>query len=972
MERPPEQPVFGRDAELGQLRACLERAISGHGNLVLIGGDAGIGKSTLVERLASDVAGRGGTVLTGTCYALEITPPYRPWADVVGGTPGTSALASLRASLFAGQEGRLSTDGRERWVSLCDALREVGSQQPLLIILEDMHWSDHASLDVLRFVGRQIRSLPVMIVMTYRDTELTQDQPLYRLLPQIVRESGALRMSLRQLDDQAVRAFLDATIPLPPDDASRLTSYLLERSEGNPFYIREFLATLELDGTLSCDDGVWHLGEISEHAVPYLVRQVIDDRLSLLDASILSLLHVAAVIGGEFSLDLWQEVSGADDDALGDAIEQSLRASILVERSGQAVLRFRHALIRQALYEQLVLPRRRSVHRRIAELLSQSETAVPDAVAYHFQQANDPRAADWLIEAGRHAARSIAHRDAVMFFEAADQLLEHDVQERLLRAWLMCELAEVYSYTDARRALRCLDTALQVSRDLDDPALDVVVHWGRGRLRGILGESALDEVSAAMKAFECLDVAKRERVQRSPVRVLVSKGTHAYWLAHHGRYQDALAYADSFLTTAANDRMVDYREQGLAHFARGIAFAGIGQPDAALAALGDVRTHFRRAAAGMVIATDPDWEYDTILHPYFPERSAERHRSSPGMASNWIQRIVGTDASPRITSPICDALIRSGQWGRAREVAQALAVADVQRVNSARTLAELDALQGFSDRAWLQIGMVLPAGPDTAPGSLYQVAILELQRIAVELALDAGDPARAERWIQARQCWIEWGDGYVPAMTTQEILRARLALHSGDRAAAHALASNALNLASTPRQPLAMLTAHRLLGQICGQMRWYDDALNHLSAARQLAVRCDAPWEQAVTAIALADVLHESGRSADVEPLLSEAREFATHLGATPILTRADALSQRLAEQRLPTTTPAGLSRRELEVLLLVAQGLTDAQIAEQLFISPRTVNGHLQSIYNKLGVSSRTAATAFAFANDLIQPITE
>ena len=297
--------------------------------------------------------------------------------------------------------------------------------------------------------------------------------------------------------------------------------------------------------------------------------------------------------------------------------------------------------------------------------------------------------------------------------------------------------------------------------------------------------------------------------------------------------------------------------------------------------------------------------------------------------------------------------------------------------------------QGDLAASWVRVRELHPAGPATEPGDCYFHHGIALQALAADLALDAGDPAAAEQWIAAHGRWLAWS-GAVLWQADHQRLRARLAAASGDPSAARAHAEAALARATKPRQPLALLAAHRLLGELDTTDERYADAQARLAAALALADACAAPYERALTLLALA-ALHVAGASPeDVSAPLAEARAILTALAAAPALARADAVAYGAvargthrvptgyppqwvmgdgsgrAGQRAAVALPFGLTTREAEVLRLVAQGLPDAQVAACLSLSRRTVHAHLRTIYSKIGLASRSAATRFALDHGL------
>jgi ATP/maltotriose-dependent transcriptional regulator MalT len=259
------------------------------------------------------------------------------------------------------------------------------------------------------------------------------------------------------------------------------------------------------------------------------------------------------------------------------------------------------------------------------------------------------------------------------------------------------------------------------------------------------------------------------------------------------------------------------------------------------------------------------------------------------------------------------------------------------------------------------IGQGLPAGSATEPGTVNFLIGVGLQQHAVGLSLDAGDLTAAREWLAAHDRWLAWS-GAVNGQAAGHTLWARYYRQADEVHNARQHANEALAHASEPRQPIALLAAHRLLGELDTDAGRCDDAAHHLDTSLALADACGAPYERALTVLALAELRTAEGDAGEARTRLEAARATFLSLGARPALTRADALAARLdVASATPPTYPAGLSAREVEVLRLVAEGLSNPQIGEHLFLSPRTVEHHLHAIFNKTGVSSRAAAARWA-----------
>jgi DNA-binding CsgD family transcriptional regulator len=303
-------------------------------------------------------------------------------------------------------------------------------------------------------------------------------------------------------------------------------------------------------------------------------------------------------------------------------------------------------------------------------------------------------------------------------------------------------------------------------------------------------------------------------------------------------------------------------------------------------------------------------------------------------------------------------LIVKGDWAEAFDLATLTHErgSPLERQMAVTILGNLARHQGDLDQAWGMVRELVPRGPGTEPeDGLFPYAI-QMLRLAAELALDAADCQGATPWLHAHDRWLDWS-GAVRGRSESRLLWARLHQCEGELSRADRQAQDALDLATEPRQPLAMLAACRRLGRICIDAQRYADALRWLDQALGLADMVAAPLERAAVLTDLAEVRLASEQAQQAESLLDEARTLATGLGAQPLMATVSKLEAQLGAA--VETSP--LTPRERDVMRLVAEGLTDAEVAERLYISPRTVGQHLQSTYNKLGVSSRAAATRIA-----------
>jgi ATP/maltotriose-dependent transcriptional regulator MalT len=968
--------LAGRDRERQRLGELLEATLSGRGGLVLVGGEAGIGKTALAADLANRAEAAGVGVVWGRCYDLSATPPHGPWREIVTAPAVQARLPGLTETLSGTAGGAGESGHDELAVRIRDGLFALASERPLLLVLDDLHWVDPASLVTLRTVARSLSERPLLVVAIYRADEVTRRHPLYRLVPLLVREAGADRLDLRSLDDHAVGELI-ATHSLTPSDRARLVAYLQTNAEGNPFFLLELLRALEEEGILRPGQQGWVFDDPGRLSVPPLLRQVIDGRLDRLGEETRDHLALAAVVGQEVPVALWTTVAGLTEDEALVIVEPAVEAHLLEATPDGSNIRFAHALIREALYEGVSPLRRRGWHRRIAEALMAEPAPDPDAIAYHLQRAGDERALDWLVRAGERAQRAYAWTTAVERFEAAIALAEGDDSRARDRAWLLCRAGRLLRFTETRRGISYIDEAGRIAEGLGDRLLSVFALADGGWLRSLDGQyrRGLAELAAGIDAIEAIAVTGGEAdaallinvAHAVPIEDLdealrTRRSLTAVLLALVGRFGEAAALAESCLSQPEEEEPVTARPRlgdTDSYLALGLVHSAAGRIAAARPAFLAARDAARTGDHYIMVGFTAYRELRDVVLPFLTTEIAARRWLAAEVDERMGQAsgaLIGT--SRRLSFCL---LLQEAAWHEARSGAQTarLGGTSVFRGEAILTLAWLAFHQGTPDLARGYVGELLPDGPATEPGAISFPFLdaHEAQRIAADVEIAAGNLDLARAWLEAHDRWLDWS-GSVRGRSEGRLGWARLHATAGETAAARHEASEALVLASDPRQPIALLAAHRLLGEIEIGAGRHAVAEDHLTTALRLAEDCALPFERALTLFALAELRAAAGRGDDALALLAAVRDVCEPIGATPTIARAADLAGRLTARVAAPSYPAGLSVREVEVLRLVAQGLTDAEVADRLSISPRTVGQHLRSVYNKLGVSSRTAAT--------------
>src|SRR5436190_2279083 len=407
-------PFVGRTAELQRLRAGLA---GGERRLLAISGDPGIGKTRLLSELARAAYADGATVLYGRSPE-EAVAPYQPFAEALGPlAPADPALAPLLG------EATPSGDEAGARLRLFEAVAAALAEAPgtrVLLALDDLHWADLPSLRLLAHVLRHARPDRLVVAATYRETELGRSHPLARALADLRRDRLVDRVALSGLDDAAASGLIAGWVGA--DTGAGITGAVQEETGGNPFFIEEVLRHRLESGALAEADGRWQLSRpVRELGVPESVREVIGRRLDRLGDDAVDVLETAAVIGPEFELGLLDAACPLPREALLDALESAATANLI--RPQQGAWSFPHALIREALLDELSALRRVRLHARVAEALAALPAARPAELAFHGIQAaaliGEDQAAEWAHAAGDAALASLAYEDAAGHYRDA-------------------------------------------------------------------------------------------------------------------------------------------------------------------------------------------------------------------------------------------------------------------------------------------------------------------------------------------------------------------------------------------------------------------------------------------------------------------------------------------------------------------------------------------------------------------------
>jgi DNA-binding CsgD family transcriptional regulator len=1000
-------PVFiGRASELEQLERAVSRAASGTPSIILVGGEAGIGKSRLVaEAIAAETA-HDAIVLRGACVDLggDDGLPFAPIAEALRELvrrldpaslaalmdPATLDLARLLPALGTAAGStvmRTAAPGELAQTRLFEAfltlVGRVGSIAPVVLVLEDLHWADAATRDLTAFLARNARDERLCVIGTYRTDELHRRHPLRAWRAEMQRLASVDLVRLARFDATESAAQIGAILGVEVD--STVVASIHERAEGNPFFAEELLAA----GATGPDD-----------QLPASLRDVLLARANAVSEPARRLLGVVAVGGRAADEPLLTRVSGIAEADLTAALDEATSQNLLVpsDDGTAAGYAFRHALLREALYDDLLPGTRRRLHARYAEVLGEkppldgaARAAQLVEIAGHATAAYDlPLALRRWIEAARASDASFASMSAVGAYGRAlelwDVVPEADRPEGLEHVELLEDAARsIHDGGEATRSGELLRLALAQLDARADPAR-------RARLLEMLARSRylMNDLGGAVTLLEGAAAALADAPDSADGAHILAVLAWTVWAS--GNYRRAAELAEQALrmarvTGAQAQELTATRTLGGALVVIGDADRGLPLLREALAKAKDWGDHDARATGYWMLAS-------SLADSDELEESVEV--GLEGMA--WFGTLRhwrgGGAILPLLTASSLDRL---GDWGRAEAIfddVERLGLEGLLELRHSSTSALLAVRQGRLDAAhrlervvarWSELKWDA-SGIGLAYAALIELALSErryddgrahaeramgrlegtddvrfrsrLIELAIRVESELAATARARRDREAER------DAVVRGEAQLELLRGLMATYTDEVSPVFADARRNLVVAEAE--------ATRLAGA-SDAGRW--------GAAADVFRSRGLPFEVAWCRYRQAEaILAAGGSRADATAALAEAATTALRLGATPL---ADVVTRLAAIARLdlvpasvpgggPTAIgavlgaavpadPYGLTARERDVLALLAAGRSNRAIAEALFISESTARVHVSNVLGKLGASNRVEAATIA-----------
>ncbi|HLV97541.1 MAG TPA: AAA family ATPase [Ktedonobacterales bacterium] len=994
-------PIFiGRQFDLTTMLQLIEGLQHGLEHMFLLAGEAGIGKSRLVAEAKTYAAAHDVRIFQGDCFQTERSVPYAPLLDLFQSyfmqrTPAPLAdnVKPLLTELYrllpdlplrfpelASQPISRSADPEEEkrclFATMTYFFTEQAMQQPVLLVVEDVHWCDDLSLEFLLHLARRSQQMPLLLLVTYRSDEL--HPRLRQWLSQVDRERLAQEYALERFSRDDVAAMLYAMLEPKQEVDADLLDTLYSRSEGNPFFVEELLKSLLTTGELVYVDGIWKRTALRA-PVPRSVQEAVQQRIMYLSADAKHLVTLAAVAGRRFNITLLQEVMRCDEAHLLALLKELIVAQLVVEEAVDQFA-FRHALTQQAIADELLLRERQALHRHLAQTLERLCPTSPTArecyledLAYHSYEAGMwEQALAYAQEAGAKALTLYAQQAAIDHFTRAEEATHHLSQTPPVH--LSLERGQAYeTLGDFEGARADYEQALDTARTVQDRLME----WQSMLALGFLW-TGHDYERAGVWFRQALALSEELAEPTLHARSLNRLGN---WLLNTGQIQEALEAHQEALRLFE----VQADRQGMAEALEMLGGASFFLGDPARAAqefFGRVIELFRslgdqqRLSSALAVRA-LDAAPETIESTFSALRTREECVQDIEEALRLARQTNSLSGQAFVEMATTNVLSSFGDYGSALAHAhEALRIATsiehqewIAATNGALgqlylllldpdraiTCLEAGIAGAQASRSMIWVGYLTPylalasllrrdfpraaaaletiLPRDQKPGTFFE---RQVARVWGELALAQGEAARALT-IAGQLLVSAPGDAGPQPIPHLLALKGEALLALGRLEEAAAAFEEAKRGAELRQAPSILWRIQRSLGRVYHVLQREDQAQQEWAAARYLIQK-------------LASTIDD--------PSLRE-RFFHTALALVP--KEKPPRSREVARQAF-----GGLTPREREVATLVAQGKTSRQIADLLVVSERTAEVHVSNILGKLGFTSRTQIATWAVETGL------
>ncbi len=949
ISHPTSEPeLVGRQQELADLARALDEANAGRGGLVLISGEAGIGKT----RLAVEALNRSPLPVYIARTREGTSPPYGPIVGVlrtwIRKQPAVRdelkqslpALGLLLPELDTG----VSESTREILAdTIGQALHHLADLDGCAIRLDDLHWADNATFELLPELAERLRSVRVLMLATYRSDEITRTHPMRRLRTELRRAHLLRDFTIGSLTREHTHTLIVHCLPSPP--SPQLVDEIYTRTQGIPLYIEESTHTLHTTGRLQDGDDGLELSPGESVPIPESIRDAVLLQLENLPIETREVLEMAATAGLEFDFNMIVSLTGHEEH-----LEPLLERRLLVE-TGPSTGAFKHTLIREAIQSEITWSRRRALHRQIGAYL-ETRGADAELIASHWLAANElEKARRALMSAADHSCRLHAYRDAA---ESAARALDiwpedDDEDERLKALERMAHCAQVSGQlNDAVRAWREFVNSPSVGFDHER-----LGHAYR-QLATLYGLQSLWDQSIDTRLIAANHFRQASRADDAAIEHLTVAGRYTAAM-HLSAALESARIAEQLAHEASN-----YDTESRA----------LGLQGNVLAMLGEYQNGRETAQRALALALQHDLT-EAASEIYRRLASTLEYAGEYGSAKDaYITaydycRSAGADANAQIClSCMSYILFYTGEWKRAIETCNDV-VNDEHAPPGSKAVAAgvIAAIRTHRGETRVARRMLNEANAEARRHGSPVMQLLNTWAIAALAEYEDDDDLADRHYRDILDGWSKTEDRHdlIPALRSASTF---FATHEADAELSQCV--NALtDLASTSSSQEVVAAVAHTLGEAAMRNNDYNEAARHFQQSAILLEKLGLPLEVAKSQLRGGIALHRAGHSQRSIDTLSQAYRIARNLGARPLASLiANELETRGApvDEERSADTPdrsrrAGLTRRQLDIVRLLAKGMTNKEVAEKLFLSTRTVDMHVANVLNRLDVRSRTEA---------------
>jgi DNA-binding CsgD family transcriptional regulator len=969
--------LVGRDQQVAEARAWLERAAAGEGSILLVSGEPGIGKTRFIQELTRQAHGLGFLPFLGACYAeggaaygpitqmvraaFRMHPaaashlPEFPYTAVSGDSPGAGAFDSLVAPVLEQHQILETVAG---W------LEQVCAQTPVLLVLEDVHWASSPVLELFRHLARLARHLPLVMALTFRPGEVGAPRLLDEIVLDLNRQRLAVRFPLSRLSQPETQALLTSMRieTLPPGFIENLH----RQTEGNPFFVEEVCKDLFEEGHLQNHGGRWILTDSAVIKIPRSVRSAIQARVARLSPAAQDVLRLAAIQGHAFDYEVLKRSSSQEEEKILQALEDAVSAFIIDEAEagpGEAArFRFVHVLIPVTLRESIIRLRRQNLHRQVAQAIEALSPQEYEVLAHHYSEAAETEAARaYAIRAGDRLQK-MASAEAARFYRTA--LAGWPADDLPGRAGLLAKLGYCLWITaDTQAAMQVFTEAYT----LFDAAGSRTQSGEMQRMIGRIYWEDADRQEALAHYRRAIAIHEQQPGTVEQARA-ISSMSQMHMLADEN--EQAIAWGRQAIDLAQRLGAEDVLVHALNNIGASMIHSGDG-------AAGFAYLHeslLRSLAAGLA----PD-----ALRAYFNLTGALHRKSRYAEELDILEQMA--QLAEKVHAPnyiylayqrLCWVNWLIGNWSAALQYRG--------RVGQSRSPLYTAWTQRMFGEIDIDLGRCAAARHALEEGKASALKVNEIQTTLPHLhqlarVYDAlGERAETEKTVQhiidfVRRSRNISEDAILPMFFCGQWLAQQPGSPALEQArGCRAYLEQAFNIGGSPEGEAALAECSAVISLAEAQPA---QAADHFQRAAHLWGQIQRRYDQARALTALAharQTLREAPAAADaLTQAVSIYEGLAAQLDAPDraVFLETAPVARAMQPRRGPRADGAPLSRREMQVALLVRQGYSNRAIAGELFISERTVEKHVENILNRLGYHARAQIAAWVAAQGLDSP---